>query len=75
MLPMFYRPTTHGEVVQRQWKPNIARYLELRHLHTCFRMALAFWGEVLKDARISEDFKNIANEHMAQLNQFNPDPA
>jgi hypothetical protein len=53
MLPMLYRPTTHGEVIARAWQPDLAAGLALRHLPRCYRMAHAFWRRVLDDERIS----------------------
>lgn len=73
MLPMLYRPNTHGEIVERDWVPNLAANLELRHLPQCYKMAYEFWMDVLQDPRISAEFKeNVAARHMKTLEGLNP---
>ena len=67
MLPMFYRPTAHGEIMQRTWQPDMLARLELRHLSACLRMASEFWRDVLNDCRISQDFKKIAMQHLGAI--------
>lgn len=65
MLPMLYRPNTHGEIVERQWVPNLRARLELRHLPLCYEMAHQFWTDVLNDSRISREFKqDVAYRHL-----------
>jgi hypothetical protein len=64
MLPMLYRPNTHGEIVDREWLPNLGTRLELRHLPFCYDMANQFWTDVLNDPRISAEFKQeVASRH------------
>ena len=68
MLPMLYRPNGHGEVVPREWLPNLGAQLALRHLPHCVRMARQFWSEVMDDEDISNAFKNdVARPHLATL--------
>jgi hypothetical protein len=68
MLPMLYRPNTHGEIVEREWRPNLGARLELRHLSQCFEMAHQFWTDVLGDNRVSQEFKeNVATRHLETL--------
>ncbi|MES2257413.1 MAG: type II toxin-antitoxin system HipA family toxin YjjJ [Pseudomonadota bacterium] len=65
MLPMLYRPNTHGEIVGREWVPDLGARLELRHLPQCYGMAYQFWTDVLNDARISREFKkDVAYRHL-----------
>jgi hypothetical protein len=74
MLPMMYRPNTHGEIIQREWVPNLGLGLELRHLALCYQMANEFWRSVMEDARISEDFRQkIAYRHLRKLRQLGSD--
>lgn len=71
MLPMMYRPNTHGEVVPRKWQPNLGAKLELRHLPLCQQMAKIFWQNVLDDNRISADFKDdVAVPHLSTLREL-----
>ena len=68
MLPMFYRPNAHGEIVPRTWVANLAAGLELRHLPRCYDMAHQFWTAVLNDNRISQAFKDeVARPHLNVL--------
>jgi hypothetical protein len=79
MLPMMYRPNTHGEIIRREWIPNLGAGLELRHLPLCYQMAREFWERVMEDARISEDFKQqVGYRHLMTLRELDqkrlPDP-
>lgn len=68
MLPMLYRPNAHGEILAREWQPNLGARLELRHFPHCCRMADQFWKAVLSDERISTEFKqNVAARHLSTL--------
>jgi hypothetical protein len=68
MLPMLYRPNTHGEVIPRAWLPHFSAGLALRHVPPCQRMAQAFWRRVLDDTRISSNFKaDVATPHLHTL--------
>lgn len=74
MLPMMYRPNTHGEVIPREWVPNLGAGLELRHLPLCHQMAKEFWKKVLEDPRISENFKqSVAHRHLITLRGLDRD--
>jgi hypothetical protein len=63
MLPMLYRPNTHGEVIARTWQPASLNRMNLNHLPRCAAMAMAFWRRVLEDGRISAGFKAVARGH------------
>ena len=74
MLPMLYRPNTHGEIVDREWVPSLGGKLELRHLKRCCEMANQFWTDVIDDPRISDEFKrNVATRHRNTLRKLNSD--
>ncbi|WP_295992127.1 type II toxin-antitoxin system HipA family toxin YjjJ [Rugamonas sp.] len=72
MLPMLYRPNSHGEIVDRQWAPTYLGRVELKHLPKCYAMALQFWTDVLRDPRISDDFKGVADRHIAAVRPLAP---
>lgn len=75
MLPMMYRPNTHGEIIYREWIPHLGAGLELRHLPLCYQMAREFWDRVMEDARISDDFKQkVAFPHLTTLRTLDPRP-
>lgn len=64
MLPMLYRPNTHGEVVRREWQAASLNRMNLNHLPQCAAMATMFWRRVLRDERISNSFKTVAARHL-----------
>ncbi|MYM22161.1 type II toxin-antitoxin system HipA family toxin YjjJ [Duganella sp. FT135W] len=70
MLPMLYRPNSDGEIVDRVWTPAYLRHLELKHLPLCYGIAIQFWSNVLKDSRISDEFKGIAYRHLEAMKPF-----
>ena len=52
---------------------NLGSNLELRHLPQCYKMAHEFWTDVLRDARISAEFKeHVAARHIRILEELNP---
>ncbi|MCW5890259.1 MAG: type II toxin-antitoxin system HipA family toxin YjjJ [bacterium] len=65
MLPMHYRPSPTGEIVERPFEPRIPpvdrRALWVRAAEAAGR----FWGAATEDARISEDFRRLAAEVLA----------
>lgn len=67
MLPMLYRPNAQGEVIARQFDPAVLDRLDLRCLPQALCMARLFWQWVLVDARISPDFKSLADAHQAAI--------
>jgi hypothetical protein len=67
MLPMLYRPNSHGEIVEREWTPTYLGMVELKHLQRCYAMALQFWSDVLRDSRISDAFKVLADRHLGAV--------
>lgn len=74
MLPMLYRPNTHGEIIDRVWTPHLGGQLALRHLPRCHGMARHFWQDVLDDGRISSEFKEyVAQPHLNTLRNLLPD--
>lgn len=72
VLPMLYRPNSHGEVVDREWSDFSLRGMQLAHLPLCYQMAESFWASVIADERISADFKSIAARHMEAIASLKP---
>jgi hypothetical protein len=64
MLPMMYRPNTQGEIVERTFDLSVLDKLDLSSLAKAQKMAMDFWGVVDQDARISGEFKVIAQRHV-----------
>ena len=71
MLPMFYRPNQHGEVVENRWSATNVDPALVRHLPVALALARQFWDRVAKDESISDDFKLIAANHVDALNGLN----
>ena len=70
MLPMRFRPSGTGEVVEREFKPTLPKpedqnaWLEM-HPH-----ALAFWQRVAEHTKISNDFKVVASSIIKDLHRI-----
>ncbi|MET0268115.1 MAG: type II toxin-antitoxin system HipA family toxin YjjJ [Duganella sp.] len=67
MLPMLYRPNSHGEVIEREWSALSLRGMNMSHLAAGMALAQAFWTQVDNDERISAEFKAIAARHAAAI--------
>ena len=70
MLPMRFRPSSTGEVIERTFEPKLpkpedqAAWLEM-HPH-----ALTFWQRITEHPDISSDFKAIANDAILSLQRI-----
>ncbi|GAA4033362.1 hypothetical protein GCM10022212_35650 [Actimicrobium antarcticum] len=64
MLPMLYRPTTQGEVVERRLSLAAMDKLDLQQLPRAAMLATQFWEAVLADERVSDDFKVVVRKHL-----------
>ncbi len=67
MLPMFYRPNSQGEIVNRTFSLAVLDRLPMTKLAQAWQMALSFWQAVAQDFDISPDFKTVAARHAAVL--------
>lgn len=69
VLPMFYAPTTGGEVLEREFFPDQLKPTD--QLQGVWDAAAAsarlFWGTVADDPRISANFRAIAQAHFDGL--------
>ncbi|MDY7576746.1 type II toxin-antitoxin system HipA family toxin YjjJ [Herbaspirillum sp. RTI4] len=72
MLPMMYRPNTQGEIVERTFELAVLDKLDLSTLAKAQTMAGDFWHLVNQDARISKDFKAIAQQHAEVIDRGLP---
>jgi hypothetical protein len=70
MLPMRFRPSSTGEVIERTFEPKLpkpedqAAWLEM-HPH-----ALTFWQRITQHPDISTNFKTIANDAIQSLQRI-----
>lgn len=65
MLPMMYQPNRQGEIIERHFHLSVLDNLDLRYLSQAQVIAVDFWINVMSDARISDDFKTVAERHVA----------
>jgi len=67
MLPMFFRPSSTGEVVTRQFEPKLpkpeiqAEWLEM------YPLALKYWQQVQQGVEFSKEFQQIAGQAKLSL--------
>ena len=68
VLPMFYRPTASGEILDRDYTiPSIAGEQEWDDARM---WAGRYWEKVSLESRISEPFRVIARRHIEQLEEL-----
>lgn len=71
MLPMHYAPRSSGLIPSEVPLINITHAESLPNLRAMLPLALQYWQAITTVARISQDFKTIANLQIAQLNTLN----
>ncbi|PJK02846.1 transcriptional regulator [Lysobacteraceae bacterium NML71-0210] len=69
MLPMLWRPSTHGEVVARDFQIALPSPQHLEDWRRAAQMALAFWQQAQALAALSQNFRDIAADCEARLHQ------
>ena len=62
MLPMVYRPTSQGEIIDRGFRPAPDGH------HWTIDAARAFWAAVASNDMVSEGFRAIASGHVRAFN-------
>lgn len=67
MLPMHYRPSAQGEVVDRDFTPPPARPAYAALWPQAATMAASFWDRIATDARVSPDFQRIAIDNRDRI--------
>ena len=60
MLPMHFRPSGSGEIVEREFKPRLPKPEDLDAWLEMYPYAIAFWRKVADSTSISDSFKVIA---------------
>lgn len=66
MLPMFYRPTPSGEIVERYYQAPTPCPELMAYWDDAKRWAQVFWQKVVNHREISDAFKDIATHHVEQ---------
>ncbi len=72
MLPMLYRPTGSGEVVERSFTPPSPSPADADIARSAWTAALTAWNAIAEDARVSPDFQAIARANTASLEALEP---
>lgn len=66
MLPMFYRPSPSGEIVERYYQPPSAPPELMPYWDDVKKWAQVFWQKVVNHQDVSDSFKSIAAFHIGQ---------
>ena len=70
MLPMLYRPAANGSIVARDYQPPTPVPATLSHWHKASTCADAFWRRASDHAKISADFRHLANDNLVKLGRL-----
>lgn len=62
MLPMRFRPSVNGEIVERRYEITMPTPEQHAHWHEAAILAIDFWQRVSRDDRISAGFRAIATD-------------
>ena len=72
MLPMLYRPVTGGEVVTRNFMPQLPTPDQAETWLAAAALALDYWQRLAAFAALSDDFRRIAEANAHLLRQAIP---
>jgi hypothetical protein len=67
MLPMYFRPSGTGEVVERRFKPALPKPEDQAAWLEMYPRAITYWQQVRQCPDISTDFQNIAEQAITTL--------
>lgn len=67
MLPMLYRPGAGGALTPREFRPPTPVPADTAHWTRAAMMADAFWGRVVADENVSNEFRQTARENAAAI--------
>lgn len=70
MLPMRFRPSSTGEVTEREFKPSLPRPEDQTAWLEMYSHARTYWQRIAEHPRISEDFKAIAQNAIEALERI-----
>ena len=65
---MIYMPL-RGEIVSREFIAKPILNIPLNIVAKAYALALDYWDSVIKDDRISEDFRQLSRKHRTGLSQ------
>lgn len=67
MLPMLYRPSDGGDIVQREFSPPYPNAMNGQVWQRALEMAIEYWHRLAETPEISPDFREIACHNHALL--------
>jgi hypothetical protein len=67
MLPMRFRPSSTGEVIQREFKATLPKPEDQAAWLEMYPHAINYWQRITEDDNISTDFKTIASDAINAL--------
>lgn len=70
MLPMRFRPSSTGEVVERDFEPRLPKPENQKAWLEMYPHAIQFWQKVSADTNITSDFKSIAKEALGTVEKI-----
>ncbi|MDR1279218.1 MAG: HipA domain-containing protein [Opitutaceae bacterium] len=70
MLPMAYRPSVQGEIVDRDFPLPVASPESRNDMGQAARWALDFWSRVCNDKLVSSDFRDVARNAYGRVERF-----
>jgi hypothetical protein len=70
MLPMFFRPSSTGEVIERTFEPKLPKPEDQAAWLEMMPIALEYWQQVANHKDISTDFQKIARKNIEALGRI-----
>ena len=70
MLPMFFRPTESGEVIERIFEPELPKPENRPDWLRMYLHAIDYWQRITRETAISRDFKKIASKVIVSLQRI-----
>lgn len=70
MLPMFFRPSSTGEVIERTFEPKLPKPEDQAAWLEMIPIALEYWQQVANHKDISTDFQKIARKNIEALGRI-----
>jgi len=70
MLPMFFRPSSTGEVIERTFEPKLPKPEDQAAWLEMMPLALDYWQQVATHRAISTDFQKIATKAIDSLKRL-----
>lgn len=70
MLPMFFRPSSTGEIIEREFEPKLPKPEDQAAWLEMYPHALTYWQRITEHAEITSPFKQIAGQAIKALERI-----